>query len=291
MNDYIVKAMAGENQVRAFAICSTQLVEEARKHHNTSPVATAALGRLLSAGAMMGSMMKDEKEVLTLQIKSSGPINGITVIANSDARVVGYVGNPEVMLPAKNGKLDVGGAVGIGFMNVIKDMGLKDPYLGQAHLQTGEIAEDLTYYFAASEQIPSSVGLGVLMNKENTVRQAGGFIVQLLPFAKEEVIEKLEENIKNLDTVTNMLDKGLTPEQILEEVLKDLDIEFTEKMNTTFACGCSKEKVTNAVISVGEKEIQDMIDDKEPIEVKCHYCNTAYNFEVEELESLLKDSK
>lgn len=291
MSDYIVTAMAGEGQVRAFAITSKELVEEARKHHNTSPVATAALGRLLSAGAMMGSMMKNEKEVLTLQIKASGPINGMTVISDSKANVKGYVGNPEVMLPPKNGKLDVGEAVGIGFMNVIRDMGMKDPYMGQAHLQTGEIAEDLTFYYATSEQIPSSVGLGVLMNKNNTVQQAGGFIVQLLPFASEEVIDKLEENIKTLDTVTNMLDKGLTPEQILGEVLNGLDIEFTDKLETSFKCECSKERVSRAVISIGEKEIQDMIDDGEPVEVRCHYCSGAYRFEVEDLEELLAVSK
>ncbi len=291
MSDYIVTGLAGNNQVRAFAITSRDMVEKAREHHNTSPVATAALGRLLSAGAMMGSMIKNENEVLTLQIKSSGPIDGITVISDSKANVKGYVGNPEVMLPPKNGKLDVGEAVGIGFMNVIRDMGMKDPYLGQAHLQTGEIAEDLTFYFATSEQIPSSVGLGVLMNKNNTVQQAGGFIVQLLPFATEEVIDKLEANIKDLDTVTNMLDKGLTPEEILGEVLKGLDIEFTEKIDTAFHCDCSKEKVTRAIISIGEEEIQAMINDNEPVEAKCHYCNTGYRFDVEDLENILVECK
>ncbi len=291
MRDYIVTGTAAEAQVRAFAITSRELVEQARQHHNMSPVATAALGRLLSAGAMMGSMMKNEKDILTLQIKSGGPIEGITVTADSQANVKGYVGNPQVMLPAKNGKLDVGGAVGIGFMNVIKDMGLKEPYCGQSVLQTGEIAEDLTFYYATSEQIPSSVGLGVLMEKDNTVKQAGGFIIQLMPFASAEVINQLEENIQQLDTVTNMLEKGMTPEQMLEEVLKGLDVQFTDTMDTKFDCNCSKDRIEKAIISVGKKDIQEMIDDGESIEVKCHFCNTAYEFTVEELKTILKKAR
>ena len=182
MSDYIVRAIAADSQIRAFAAVTTETVETARKDHNTSPVATAALGRLLTGGAMMGIMMKGDKDILTLQVKGDGPIEGITVTADSKGRVKGYVGNPDVIIPANaNGKLDVSGAVGNGFLQVIKDMGLKEPYVGQVGLQTGEIAEDLTYYFAASEQVPSAVGLGVLMNKDNTVRQAGGFIVQVMP--------------------------------------------------------------------------------------------------------------
>ncbi|MFI3209003.1 MAG: Hsp33 family molecular chaperone HslO [Eubacteriales bacterium] len=291
MKDYIVTGMAANSQVRAFAITSKEMVETARKHHNTSPVATAALGRLLSAGAMMGSMMKNEKDVLTLQIKAGGPIDGMTVIADSKATVKGYVGNPEVMLPAKNGKLDVGGAVGIGFMNVIKDMGLKEPYLGQAVLQTGEIAEDLTFYYATSEQIPSSVGLGVLMEKDNTVKQAGGFIIQLLPFASEETITQLEENLKSLDTVTNMLEKGLNPEEILGEVLKGLDIVFTDTIDTKFQCDCSKEKVTKAIMSVGKDELEDMIADGEDVEAKCHFCNTGYIYTPDDLKAILEEGR
>ncbi len=291
MKDYIVTATAANSQVRAFGITSRNLVEEARKHHNTSPVATAALGRLLSAGAMMGSMMKNEKDVLTLQIKSGGPINGITVTADCHANVKGYVGNPEVMLPAKDGKLDVGGAVGIGFMNVIKDMGLKEPYVGQAVLQTGEIAEDLTFYFATSEQVPSSVGLGVLMEKDNTVKQSGGFIIQLMPFADEKTIEKLEENIRGLDTVTNMLEAGMIPEGILEEVLRGLDIEYTGTIETKFDCNCSKERIEKAIISIGKKDIEEMIQEGKPIEVKCHFCNSAYEYSTEELEKLLERAK
>ncbi len=287
MKDYIVRATAANAQVRAFAITSRQMVEDARKAHDTSPVATAALGRLLSAGAMMGSMMKSEKDVLTIQIKAGGPLNGITVTANSNADVKGYVGNSQVMVPVKDGKLDVGTAVGIGFMNVIKDLGLKEPYAGQAVLQTGEIAEDLTFYFATSEQVPSSVGLGVLMEKDNTVKQAGGFIIQLMPFAEDAIIETLEENIKNLDTVTNMLEKGLSPEEVLGEVLKGLELEVTERIDTRFHCDCSKEKVTKAIISIGREDKAQMIEEGEDIEVKCHFCNTAYKFTVDELKQML----
>ena len=203
MKDYIVRASAANAQIRAFAAVTTELTEEARKRHETSPVATAALGRLLTGGAMMGSMMKNDTDMLTIQIKCSGPIGGLTVTADSKGNVKGYVHEPNVILPPKNGKLDVGGALGQGVMTVIKDMGLKEPYSGQTILQTGEIAEDLTYYFATSEQVPSSVGLGVLMEKDNTVRCAGGFIVQVMPFIEDEVLNKLEENIQNIRSVTS----------------------------------------------------------------------------------------
>ena len=291
MKDYIVRATAANAQIRAFAASTTELVEEARTRHNTSPVATAALGRLLTAGAMMGSMMKNPADVLTLQVQCGGPIGGMTVTADSKGEVKGYVHNPDVMLPPKNGKLDVGGALGPGFLNVIKDMGLKEPYSGQTILQTGEIAEDLTYYFATSEQVPSSVGLGVLMEKDNTVRCAGGFIVQVMPFIEEEVLSKLEENIKNIQSVTAMLDNGHTPEEMLNHVLEGLGVEITDTLPAKFDCNCSKERIEKAIISVGKKEIQEMIDDGKDIEVKCHFCNTAYTFSVDELKELLKKSR
>ncbi|WP_138372408.1 MULTISPECIES: Hsp33 family molecular chaperone HslO [Oscillospiraceae] len=291
MKDYLVRATAAGSQIRAFAVTSTEMVETARQHHNTSPVATAALGRLLTAGAMMGSMMKNDTDILTIQIKCDGPIQGLTVTADSKANVKGYVENPDVMLPPKNGKLDVGGALGLGILNVIKDMGLKEPYVGQTILQTGEIGDDLTYYFANSEQVPSSVGLGVLMEKDNTVKCAGGFIVQVMPFVEEKVLEQLEENISNIHSVTALLEQGHTPESLLQEVLKGMDIEITDILPTQFYCDCSKTKIEKAIISIGEKEIKEMIDEGKDIEVKCHFCNTAYSFSVDELSALLKQAK
>ena len=292
MNDYIIRATAANDQIRAFAAVTTEMVETAREHHNTSPVATAALGRLLTAGAMMGSMMKGEKDVLTLQIKAGGPLQGITVTADSQGNVKGYVGNPDVCIPANSkGKLDVAGAVGPGFLTVIKDMGLKEPYSGQVMLQTCEIAEDLTYYFATSEQVPSAVGLGVLMNKNNTVRQAGGFIEQLMPFAEEEVISRLEQNVQKINSVTNLLEEGHTPESLLEKVLEGFDVQINEKMDTRFCCNCSKERVAKALISIGRKELNEMIQEGKPIEMNCHFCNTNYNFTVEELKEILRRCK
>ena len=292
MGDYIVRATAANNQIRAFAATTKNTVETARASHNTSPVATAALGRLLTAGSMMGVMLKGDKDILTLQVKAGGPLNGITVTADAHGNVKGYVGNPNVILHANDkGKLDVAGAVGVGFMNVIKDMGLKEPYVGQTVLQTSEIAEDLTYYFATSEQVPSSVGLGVLMEKDNTVRQAGGFIIQLMPFTEESVISKLEENLKKVTSVTALLEEGHTPESLLAVLLEGFDIEINEKIPTQFYCNCCKERVEKALISVGKKEIQDMIREGKEIELNCHFCNKNYIFTVEELKDILKRCK
>ena len=292
MTDYIVRATAANNQIRAFAATTRDMVEKARSVHNTSPVATAALGRLLTAGAMMGTMMKGEKDILTLQIKAGGPINGITVTADSKANVKGYAGNPEVMLPPNaKGKLDVAGAVGVGLLQVIKDMGLKEPYVGQTVLQTSEIAEDLTYYFATSEQVPSSVGLGVLMEHDNTVKQAGGFIIQLMPFTDDAVIDALEKKLQEVTSVTSMLDAGDTPEMILDKLLGDFGVQITDKVPANFYCNCTKHRVEKAIISIGKKDIQEMIDDEKPIEVNCHFCNTNYEFSVEELKQILKKSR
>lgn len=287
--DYIVRAVAADKQIRAFAITSREMVETARQHHNTSPVATAALGRLLTGGAMMGVMMKGEKDMLTLMMKGDGPINGVTVTADSKGNVKGYVGNPNVLIPANYaGKLDVGAAIGYGTLTVIKDMGLKEPYVSQVPLGTSEVAEDLTYYFASSEQVPSAVGLGVLMSKNNTVKQAGGFIVQLMPFADEEVINKLEERVNNISSVTEMLEKGMTPEDILKEVMGDMDVEFTDKIETGFVCNCGKEKIAKALASISKKDMDEIINDGKEIEVKCDFCNTTYKFSVEELQTLRK---
>ncbi|MDO4942361.1 MAG: Hsp33 family molecular chaperone HslO [Lachnospiraceae bacterium] len=292
MEDYIIRGTAADNQVRFFAAYTREVVETARQAHNTSPVATAALGRLLTAGAMMGSMCKNDSDILTLKIQCQGPIGGLMVTADSCANVKGYVHNPDVMLPIRaDGKLDVGGALDLGVMSVIKDIGLKDPYVGQTHLVSGEIAEDLTYYFATSEQIPSSVALGVLMEKNNTVKHAGGFIIQLMPFASEEVISSLEKKIQEFTSITTELDKGKTPEMIMEGLLGDLGMTVYDKVPTKFACNCSKERVAKAVISVGEQELQSMIDDGKPIEVNCHFCNTNYTFTTNELKEMLKKAK
>jgi len=289
--DYIVRATAADSQIRAFAATTKETVELARQYHNTSPVATAALGRLLTAGAMMGAMMKGEKDLLTLQVKGNGPLGGITVTADSAANVKGYVNNPEVLIHAnEKGKLDVGGAVGAGILNVIRDMGLKEPYVGQCELQTGEIGDDLTYYFATSEQVPSSVGVGVLMDKGNTVRQAGGFIIQLMPFTSDEVIYRLEAKLSEVKSVTTMLDGGMTPEQILEELLGEFGLEINDTLPTQYHCNCSRERIEKALISIGKKDLQEMINDGEPIEVGCQFCDKKYQVTVDELKGLLARS-
>jgi molecular chaperone Hsp33 len=287
MADYIVRATAGDHQIRAFAATTRELVEHARQAHNTSPVATAALGRLLTAGSMMGIMMKGEDDLLTLKIQGSGPIEGLTVTADSKGNVKGYAYNPGVMLPPNQaGKLDVGGAVGEGVLSVIKDIGLKEPYIGQTILVGGEIAEDLTYYYASSEQTPSSVALGVLMNKDNTVKQAGGFILQLLPGASEEIIGGLEKKLGEITSITDLLDQGDTPEMILEHILGEFGLDLMEQVPTQFYCNCDKARVEKALISIGRKELQEMIDEEKSIEVNCHFCNKNYEFTIEDLESL-----
>lgn len=287
MSDYIVRATAAESSIRAFAITSRELVETARVDHDTSPTMTAALGRLLSGAAMMGSMMKGEKDLLTLQIQCSGPAKGLTVTADAAGHVKGYAANPKVDLPPNElGKLDVGNALGLGVLSVIKDMGLKEPYVGQCELQTGEIAEDLTYYFATSEQIPSAVGLGVLIDTDGSVKQAGGFILQLMPFTSDEVIGELEKRIKEISSVTEMLDRGLTPEKILEEILGGMGLEITDTIPAEFACDCSKERVSRALATISRKDLDDIINDGDSIEVKCQFCNKAYKFEIEELKEI-----
>lgn len=287
MTDYIVRATAADSSIRAFAINAKEMVETAREHHDTTPVMTAALGRLLCGAAMMGSMMKGEKDLLTLQIQCSGPAQGLTVTADSAGNVKGYAVNPKVELPLNDkGKLDVGGALDLGILSVIKDMGLKEPYVGQCQLQTGEIAEDLTYYFATSEQIPSAVGLGVLVNPDGSVRQAGGFIIQLMPFTPDDVVERLEKRIAEIDSVTQMLERGLAPEQILEEILGEFGLEITDTIPAQFKCDCSKERISKALATISKKDMDDIINDGESIEVKCQFCNTAYKFDVEELKEI-----
>ncbi len=292
MSDYMIRATAGNGQIRAFAATTRDLVEYARAAHNTSPVASAALGRLLTGGAMMGVMMKGKDDLLTIKVEGDGPIGGLTVTADSQGNVKGYAFHPEVMLPPnEKGKLDVGGALGVGVLSVIKDIGLKDPYVGQTILVTGEIAEDLTYYFATSEQTPTSVALGVLMNKNNTVRQAGGFIIQLLPGAADEMISVLEKKLQDIAPITTLLDEGKTPEMILDYVLGEFGLEILDRMPARFVCNCSKERIEKALISVGKKELQHMIDDGETVEVNCQFCNHHYAVTVDEMKELLEKAR
>lgn len=289
MNDYMIRATAADGQIRAFAATTRDMVEKAKNAHNTSPVATAALGRLMTAAAMMGADLKGEKELLTLRIEGSGPLGGLLVTANGHGDVKGYAFNPDVMLPPNaQGKLDVGGSLDLGVLSVIKDIGLKEPYVGQTQLVTGEIAEDLTYYFATSEQVPSSVALGVLMNKDNTVRQAGGFIIQLLPGASDEIIDKLETKLSGISSITAILDAGKTPEEILTDILGEFGLDISTKMPVQFHCDCERSRVEKAIISIGKKEIQDMIDEGKEIEVNCQFCNKHYKFSVDELGDMLK---
>lgn len=289
MNDYMIRATAADGQIRAFAATTKEMVETAKNAHNTSPIATAALGRLMTAAAMMGSDLKGEGELLTLRIEGDGPIGGLLVTADGKGDVKGYAFNSDVMLPPNaQGKLDVGGSLGLGVLSVIKDIGLKEPYVGQTQLITGEIAEDLTYYFATSEQVPSSVALGVLMNKDNTVRQAGGFIIQLLPGASDEIIDRLEAKLSGISSITSLLDAGKTPEEILTDILGEFGLEILKKMPVQFHCDCERSRVEKAIISIGRKEIQDMIGEGKEIEVNCQFCNKHYKFSVDELGEMLK---
>lgn len=289
MKDYLIRATAANGQVRAFGVTSRELTETAKNAHDTSPVATAALGRLMSAAVMMGADLKGENDLLTLRMEGDGPMGGLLATADSHGNVKGYAFHPEVLLPPNaKGKLDVGGALGAGMLSVVKDIGLKEPYVGQTNLVSGEIAEDLTYYYAASEQIPCSIALGVLMNKDNTVRQAGGFMIQLLPGASDELIDRLEKRLGKLPSITALLDAGKTPEEILSGLLGDFDLEILEKKPVQFHCDCSRERVERAIVSIGKKEIREMIEEGKPIEAGCQFCNKKYSFSVEELEELLQ---
>ncbi|MDE5931065.1 MAG: Hsp33 family molecular chaperone HslO [Lachnospiraceae bacterium] len=288
MSDYLVRATAADAQIRAFVVTSRDLVEEARSRHDLSPVVTAALGRLMTGACLMGSMLKGEQDVLTLQVSGDGPVRGMTVTADAKGDVKGYAQVPQAMMPPNaQGKLDVGGVIGKGYLTVIKDMGMKDPYASKVELQTGEIADDLTYYFAASEQVPSCVALGILMERNNTVKQAGGFIIQLMPFAQEEVVQKLEEKISGLKPVTTLLEEGNTPEQILSLILGDMGLEITEKTPVQFLCGCTKERVEKVLYSLKKEDLKEMIAEGRDVELHCHFCNTDYVFTVDELKKMV----
>ena len=297
MTDYMIRAIAKsrvtqEAEIRAFAVTSRDLTEYAREAHGTSPVVTAALGRLMSGALMMGDMLKEDDDLLTIRIESDGPVRGMTVTADKNGNVKGYPIVSRVTVPTRiDGHLNVGDAVGRGTLTVIRDMGLKDPYVGTIEIQTGEIAEDLTYYFAVSEQIPSTVGLGVLVARDESVLQAGGFCIQLMPFASDETISRLEENVKKSKSVTDMLKSGMTPEQMLETLLNGFSVEVQETLPVQFTCKCSKERVEKALILIGKEELEKIVADGKEEEIKCRFCNHSYRFLPDELSGLLEEMK
>lgn len=292
MNDYLVKALAFDGQVRAYAVRSTDTVSEAQRRHHTWPIASAALGRTLSAGAMMGAMLKGDAK-LTIKIEGGGPIGLILVDSNTTGEVRGYVTNPHIHFENNDqGKLNVGKAVGTeGMLSVVKDLGMRDFFSGQVPLISGELGEDFTYYFASSEQVPSSVGVGVLVNPDNSILAAGGFIIQLMPDTDDQTISKIEESLKNIPPVSSLIEKGLTPEELLEEVLGKGNVRFLETLPVQFDCNCSKERFATAIIGLGKKEIEDMIDEDGQAEVHCHFCNEFYLFTREELTELHKEAQ
>lgn len=289
MSDYILKAISADGQARAYVATTKDLVNEAARRHEMSPVAIVASGRLFTAGAMMGTMMKNDKDLLTVRIKGNGPIGQMAVTVDPNGHVKGFVGNPQVMLPLKDGRIDVAGALGIGVLSVTKDLGLKEPYIGDTILVTSEIGDDLTYYFATSEQTPSAVGLGVLMDKDNTAKDVGGFIVQMLPGASEETTGILEANIALIKSVSELLDKGETPEDILARIFNGIEYKILEKIDVSYKCDCSRNKVVKALLSLGADELEDLIEEGKPVETKCQFCGEKYEFGLDELQTLHDD--
>jgi molecular chaperone Hsp33 len=292
MNDYLVKALAYDGQIRAYAVQTTDIVTEAQQRHQTWRTASAALGRSLTAGVMMGAMLKGEDK-LTIKIDGGGPIGVILVDSNAKGEVRGYVTNPQVDFEAnEHGKLDVRRAVGTdGTMTVVKDVGLRDFFSGQVPLVSGELGEDFTYYFATSEQVPSSVGVGVLVNPDDTILAAGGFIFQLMPGVEEETITKVENRLKEIPPISKLVQKGLTPEEILIELFGEEHVNVLERMEVKFQCICSRERFSNAIISLGTGEIEEMIVEDGQAEAHCHFCNEKYLFTKEELEVLKSEAK
>ncbi len=291
MKDYVIRATAADDFIRAFAVTTKGVTEEARKRHQLSPVASAALGRTMAAGLMMGIDLKNDDDLMTVQFEGDGPIGGITVTANAKGEVKGFVGNPDVMLPPNEfGHFDVGGAVGHGTLRVIKDIGLKEPYSGSVDIQTGEIAQDLTYYYAASEQVPSVVALGVLTDKEHDyhIMESGGYMIQLMPGCPDEIIDQLEQRCMTADPVTTMLRSGKTPEDMLELILGDMGLKVNEKKPVAFHCDCSRERVTKSLIAMGPREIASIIEDGEPVTLNCQFCNSNYTFDIPELQDILE---
>lgn len=292
MNDYLVKALAYDGNIRAYAVRTTETVSEAQRRHQTWRTASAALGRTMTAGVMMGAMLKGEDK-LTVKIDGGGPIGVILVDSNAKGEVRGYVTNPQIDFESnEHGKLDVRRAVGTsGTMSVVKDVGLRDFFSGQVPIVSGELGEDFTYYFATSEQLPSSVGVGVLVNPDDSILAAGGFIFQLMPGTKEETISKLEERLKTIPPISKLVEKGLTPEEILEELFGKDHVKILETMPVRFECNCSKERFSDAIVSLGATEIDDMIKEDGQAEAHCHFCNEKYHFSKEELEQLKVEAK
>ena len=287
---YILRGTSKNHGIRIFAADTTSMVEEARRLHNTSPVASAALGRALTASSIMGIMMKGDNDKLTLSINGKGPLGTIVCVADSKGTVKGYVSNPLVVIPTRaDGKLDVGSAVGInGLVTIIKDMGMKEPYTGQYPLVNGEIAEDLTAYYAYSEQQPSAIALGVLVDVDYSIKAAGGFIVQLMPEAEEKDIDILEKNLSQITSVSHLIDDGKTPEDLINLVLKDLEPMIYEKIPVSYKCDCSRERIEKALISIGKKDLDEIIKEDKLAEISCHFCNTVYHFNEAELIDLRK---
>jgi molecular chaperone Hsp33 len=292
MNDYLVKALAYDGQVRAYAARTTATVGEAQRRHYTWPTASAALGRSMTASVMLGAMMKGE-EKLTIKINGGGPLGTILVDANAKGEVRGYVSNPQTHFDLnEQGKLDVRRAVGTeGTLSVSKDIGLMQPFVGQVPIVSGELGEDFTHYIVTSEQVPSSVGVGVIVNPDNTIQASGGFIIQLLPGTSEEVIVQIEQRLAEIPTISNMVRQGMTPEEILEEVLGSGNVKVLDNMPVQFQCQCSRERIHRAIISLGTEEIQDMIVEDGQAEAQCHFCNEKYLFTKENLEEMLETAK
>lgn len=293
MSDILLRGNSMDGAVRVFVAITTDLVNRAHEIHHTYPVATAALGRTLTAAAIMGAGMKNETDTTTIQFKGDGPLGSIVAVTDSHSRVRGYVANPFVDLPLnKKGKLDVGGGVGKGYLNVIRDLGMKEPYAGQVPIVTGEIAEDLTFYFARSEQIPTAIALGVLVDTDSSVKAAGGFMIQLMPEATEDIAIKLEEKMKTIEPVTQMIDSGMSAEDIFFHITEDFDMLMENKpIVPMYECKCSKERMERALISIGKKELEDLIEDQGEAELTCQFCDKKYTFSKEALEELLKKAK
>ncbi len=293
MEDYILSATAAKGMVRAFVSRTTEMVKEAKKIHSMSPVSAVALGRTMTAASLMSRTLKGEKDTITIQIKGDGPLGGIVVVTDSKSNVRGYVHNPQVYLPLNSiGKFDIAAAVGSnGYMNVIKDLGLKEPYIGYVKLISGEIAEDIAYYYANSEQIPTIVALGVLVDKDESILNAGGFIIQLLPGADEEIIDFLEGKIGDLPPITMLLSQGKTPEDILEIILGEKELKISNKNECRNLCNCSIERMEKNLVSLGKKEILDIIESQQQAELQCHFCNNKYKFSKEQLLQLIDEAE